>query len=54
MVMNEIEHIAHVENEIGESPIWIEEEQALYWVDTESNTIFRYESETKKLENFKI
>ena len=49
-----IEHIAHVENEIGESPIWVEDEQALYWVDTEASTIFKYESETDKLEKIKI
>lgn len=51
--MYEIEHLVHVENEIGESPIWIEEEQALYWVDTESNYIFRIEPESKKLDKFK-
>jgi sugar lactone lactonase YvrE len=52
--MYDIEHIAHVENEIGESPIWVAEEQALYWVDTEAYTIFRYEADTEKLEKFKI
>ena len=33
--MNEVEHLLGVQNEVGESPIWISSEQALYWIDIE-------------------
>ena len=31
--MFEIEHVIKVENEVGESPRWDVDEQALYWLD---------------------
>jgi sugar lactone lactonase YvrE len=31
--MNELQHLVHAQNRLGETPIWIPEEHALYWVD---------------------
>lgn len=40
--MVEVEHVVRVENEIGESPRWDIEEQALYWLDIWSHpTVYR-------------
>ncbi|HRV92387.1 MAG TPA: SMP-30/gluconolactonase/LRE family protein [Anaerolineae bacterium] len=44
--MSHIEHLLPVQNEIGESPIWVPEEQALYWADIENSHIYRYEPAT--------
>ncbi len=32
---DKVEHVLTVQNEIGESPVWISEEGRLYWTDTE-------------------
>lgn len=40
--MYEVEHVVRVENEVGESPRWDIEEQALYWLDIWSHpTVYR-------------
>lgn len=44
--MSHVEHLLPVQNEIGESPIWVLEEQALYWADIEKAHIYRYKPET--------
>jgi len=45
--MFEIERLALVENEVGESPRWDAEEQALYWLDIWSSpTVYRLEPKT--------
>ncbi len=31
-----------VQNEIGEAPLWVPEEETLYWTDTESSTVWSY------------
>jgi len=36
-----IEHIYSSQDEIGESPIWSVEEQALYWLDAEGHCVHR-------------
>jgi len=38
--MNDAEHYLSVQNELGETPIWVPEEKSLYWVDFIHNTIF--------------
>ena len=35
MPENTVEHLLPVQNEIGETPIWVSKEQALYWIDYE-------------------
>ena len=36
-----VEHVLAIGNEVGETPIWIPEEQALYWIDIEGKRVFR-------------
>jgi len=45
--MFEVEHVIKVENEVGESPRWDVDEQALYWLDIWSNpTVYRLQPQT--------
>jgi len=48
------EMIAAVQNEIGESPVWVEEENAVYWVDTEHNSIFKYNRGHGSFDKFEV
>ena len=41
--MSEVQHVLAVQNEVGETPIWIPDEQALYWIDMEHSRVHRYE-----------
>lgn len=40
--MSQLEHLLPVQNQLGESPIWAPDEQAVYWVDWGGNPIYRY------------
>ncbi|MBL7221396.1 MAG: SMP-30/gluconolactonase/LRE family protein [Phycisphaerae bacterium] len=44
--MSEIEHLISVQDEVGETPIWIPDEQAMYWIDMEGNAVHRYDPAT--------
>lgn len=48
--MIEIEHIAAVQNEAGESPHWDADEGALYWADIVDPHLFRYCPSTGQLD----
>ena len=37
-----MECIADVRATLGEGPVWVEREQALYWVDIPERTLFRW------------
>jgi len=37
-----LEHLLPVQNFCGETPIWVPEEKALYWVDTGGRSVYRY------------
>jgi sugar lactone lactonase YvrE len=50
--MQAVERIVAVQNEMGETPIWIPEEQAVYWVDTVTHQIFRYDPQTTQQQAF--
>ena len=52
--MNQVEHVLTVQNKLGEGPVWSAEEQALYWVDIENNSFFRYFPTTSKYETFDV
>ena len=52
--MNQVEHVLTVQNKLGEGPVWSAEEQALYWVDIENNSFFRYFPTTNKYESFDV
>ena len=48
--MFEIEHVASVQNEVGESPRWDAAEQAVYWLDIwDSPAVFRFQPSTGEL-----
>lgn len=38
----EAEHLLAVQDEVGETPIWIPGEQALYWIDIAGKRVHRY------------
>ena len=52
--MNEPRHYLTVQNRLGETPIWAEDEQALYWVDWGGRPSCRYVPATKKLTTFPV
>ena len=51
--MNNLDHYLSIQNEMGETPIWVPEEKLLYWVDIGSHMIFRIDVETNEYESFK-
>jgi sugar lactone lactonase YvrE len=44
--MNEPEHLVHAKNRLGETPIWVPEEHALYWADWGGEPICRFSTVT--------
>ena len=52
--MNQPEHLLPVQNQLGESPIWVPEEQALYWVDWGGNPIYRFDPATGEYRTFEV
>lgn len=42
--------IADVQAVLGEGPVWVESEQALYWLDIKGNKIFRLDESGKRTE----
>jgi sugar lactone lactonase YvrE len=47
------EHVLTVRDEVGETPIWVPEEQALYWVDIGGERIHRYEPGSGAVQTWK-
>ncbi len=52
--MDQVEHVLHVENQLGEGPIWSQTEQALYWVDILERKIHRFYPATGKSDVFSV
>jgi D-xylonolactonase len=52
--MSYLEHILPAQNEVGESPIWIPNEQALYWIDIEGPCVYRLHPATGKLKTWQV
>src|SRR4030042_1810521 len=52
--MEKLEHLLPVQNQCGETPIWVPEEKALYWVDTGGRCVFRYAPAGGWLERFPV
>jgi len=52
--MNEPEHVLAVQDEVGEAPIWIPDEGALYWIDIEGKRVHRYEPATKARQDWNL
>jgi sugar lactone lactonase YvrE len=52
--MNEPEHLVSSQNQLGETPIWAPEENALYWVDWGGGPTCRFEPATAKFTTFPV
>ena len=52
--MNEPEHLVSAQNQLGETPIWAPEENALYWVDWGGKPTCRFEPATGKFTTFPV
>lgn len=52
--MNEPEHLVSSQNQLGETPIWAPEENALYWVDWGGGSTCRFEPATAKFTTFPV
>ena len=52
--MNEPQHLLSAQNQLGETPIWSPDENALYWVDWGNGPICRFEPATGKFDTFPI
>jgi L-arabinonolactonase len=48
------ENFLSIGNQLGEGPLWHAGEGALYWVDIEGETLFRYFPGEDKLESFQV
>ena len=52
--MSEVEHLIAVQDEVGETPIWIPDEQAMYWIDLEGSAVHRYDPATGERKNWTL
>ena len=52
--MNKVEHLLHVENKLGEGPVWSQSERALYWVDILEHKIYRFFPATGQSDIFEV
>jgi L-arabinonolactonase len=52
--MNELEHLVPSHNKLGETPIWVPEENVLYWVDWGGQPTCRFELATGKFTTFPV
>jgi len=50
--MSDVEHIIASQDEVGETPIWVPQEQALYWIDLEGSAVHRYDPATGETEDW--
>ena len=50
----EIEQALSVRNEIGEAPLWVPEEQRLYWTDTEASLVWSYQPRSGARESWTL
>lgn len=51
--MSSLEHYLPMQHELGETPIWVPEEKALYWVDIGQHMIYRIDTTTGEYQFFK-
>lgn len=52
--MNQPEHVLAARNRLGETPIWREDEGALYWVDWGEGPIYRWEPGSGAIQTFAL
>jgi sugar lactone lactonase YvrE len=51
--MSQVEHLLSVGNRLGESPIWVPAEEALYWIDWEYS-VWRYTPRNGETQRFDV
>jgi sugar lactone lactonase YvrE len=49
-----VERAVRAQNEIGESPLWVPEEERLYWTDTEASQVWSWRPKSGKKENWTL
>ena len=52
--MSDVEHVLGVQDQAGETPIWLPGERALYWADIEGNLVHRLEPATSWITATKV
>ncbi|HEX8599068.1 MAG TPA: SMP-30/gluconolactonase/LRE family protein [Chloroflexia bacterium] len=52
--MSEVEHVLDVQHRLGEGPRWNSDEHALYWVDIENDSFYRYYPDDGTYEGFGV
>jgi sugar lactone lactonase YvrE len=52
--MYEPRHLLQVQNQLGETPIWVPEENALYWVDWGGRPTCRFEPTSQRFTTFPV
>jgi sugar lactone lactonase YvrE len=52
--MSDIEQVLHIQNVLGEGPLWHPEEQALYWVDIQAHCFYRLDPATGQYKHFEV
>jgi len=50
--MSDVEHLIASQDEVGETPIWVPGEQALYWIDLEGSAAHRYDPASGETEDW--
>ncbi len=50
----EAEHFLATQNRLGEGAVWSVDEQALYWVDIENNSFYRWDYQTQEKQAFDV
>jgi L-arabinonolactonase len=50
----EVERVVEVRNYLGEGPIWNPAEQAVYWLNISSGTIFQWKPASKKMQSWTL
>jgi len=52
--MSKLEHVQAAQNQVGETPIWVPNEQALYWIDIEGACVHRLIPETGEVKTWQV
>ncbi len=52
--MSQVERVLPITNQLGESPIWVADEGALYWIDIDERRVFRFHASTGTYDSFDV
>jgi len=52
--VSDIEHVLPVQNEVGETPLWIPEQKALWWIDIEGKRVHRLDPASGEHQTFGV